>query len=84
MTNFAARIASLISAPTDVGASDRGASLGPEALCVASVHAALTQSGLDVVHCGNVSGPPNPELIKVNGYRNLARVTARNPEVHLS
>src|SRR5258708_19226054 len=74
--------ASLIGAPTDIGASDRGASMGPEALRVAGIHAALTQRGLDVVDCGNVSGPPNPGLIKVNGYRNLAQVTAWNHEVH--
>src|ERR1700692_5090554 len=73
---------SLIGAPTDIGASDRGASMGPEALRVAGIHAALTQRGLDVVDCGNVSGPPNPGLIKVNGYRNLAQVTAWNLEVH--
>ena len=76
------RTASLIGAPTDVGASDRGASMGPEALRVAGIHAALTQLGLDVVDCGNVSGPPNPGLIKSNGYRNLAQVTAWNHEVH--
>jgi arginase len=79
---LALRTASLIGAPTDIGASDRGASMGPEALRVAGIHAALTQRGLDVVDCGNVSGPPNPGLIKVNGYRNLAQVTAWNHEVH--
>ena len=78
----AARTASLIGAPTDIGASDRGASMGPEALRVAGIHAALTQFGLDVVDCGNVSGPPNPGLVKTNGYRNLAQVTAWNHEVH--
>jgi arginase len=77
-----ARTASLIGAPTDIGASDRGASMGPEALRVAGIHAALTQLGLDVVDCGNVSGPPNPGLVKANGYRNLAQVTAWNHEVH--
>src|ERR1700691_1997791 len=76
------RSASLIGAPTDIGASDRGASIGPEALRVAGIHAALTQRAVDVVDCGNVSGPPNPGLIKVNGYRNLAQVTAWNLEVH--
>jgi arginase len=76
------RTASLIGAPTDIGASDRGASMGPEALRVAGIHAALTQLGLDVVDCGNVSGPPNPGLIKTNGYRNLVQVTAWNHEVH--
>ena len=76
------RTASLIGAPTDVGASDRGASMGPEALRVAGLHAALIQRGLDVVDCGNVSGPSNPGLVKVDGYRNLAQVTAWNHDVH--
>jgi arginase len=80
--SFATRTASLIGAPTDVGASDRGASMGPEALRVAGIHAALGQRGLDVVDCGNVSGPPNPGLIKVNGYRNLSQVAAWSHEVH--
>jgi arginase len=78
----AARIASLIGAPTDVGASDRGASMGPEALRVAGLNAALEQWGFTVVDCGNVSGPPNPGLISVNGYRNLPEVAAWNREVH--
>ena len=65
------RVASLIGAPTDVGASDRGASMGPEALRVAGLHAALTARGLKVVDCGNVGGPPNPGLQRVDGYRNL-------------
>jgi arginase len=78
----APRTASLIGAPTDVGASDRGASMGPEALRVAGIHAALSKHNLDVVDCGNVSGPPNPGLIKANGYRNLAQVAAWNHEIH--
>ena len=82
MTPVPPRAASLIGAPTDVGASDRGASMGPEALRVAGLHAALTQRGLDVVDRGNLSGPPNPGLIKVDGYRNLAEVTAWNEQVH--
>ena len=82
MPAMTARTASLIGAPSDIGASDRGASMGPEALRVAGIHAALTQRGLDVVDCGNVSGPPNPGLIKVSGYRNLTQVTAWNLEVH--
>jgi arginase len=76
------RTASLIGAPTDVGASDRGASMGPEALRVAGLDTALTQWGFAVVDCGNVSGPPNPGLISVNGYRNLPEVAAWNREVH--
>ncbi len=73
---------SLIGAPTDIGASDRGASMGPEALRVAGIQEALMQRGFEVVNCGNVSGPPNPGLIKTNGYRNLAQVAAWNHEVH--
>jgi arginase len=78
----APRTASLIGAPTDVGASDRGASMGPEALRVAGLNSALAQWGFSVMDCGNVSGPPNPGLIKVDGYRNLAQVAAWNREVH--
>jgi len=76
------RAASLIGAPTDVGASDRGASMGPEALRVAGLHAALVQRGLDVLDRGNLSGPPNPGLVKVDGYRNLPEVTAWCEQVH--
>ena len=82
MMTIAGCAASLIGAPTDIGASDRGASMGPEALRVAGIHAALSERGLDVVDCGNVSGPPNPGLKKVDGYRNLEQVTAWNHEVH--
>jgi arginase len=77
-----ATTASLIGAPTDIGASDRGASMGPEALRVAGIHEALIRHGLEVIDCGNVSGPPNPGLVKINGYRNLPQVTAWNHEVH--
>ena len=76
------RVASLIGAPTDVGASDRGASMGPEALRVAGLHAALAARGLKVVDCGNVCGPPNPGLQRVGGYRNLREVAAWNRELH--
>jgi arginase len=73
---------SLIGAPTDVGASDRGASMGPEALRVAGIGNALVRLGADVKDCGNVSGPPNPGLPALGGYRNLGEVTAWNHEVH--
>jgi arginase len=78
----AIRTASLIGAPTDVGASHRGASMGPEALRVAGLHGALTGCGLQVIDCGNVSGPPNPGLPVSGGYRNLSEVAAWNSEVH--
>jgi arginase len=74
--------ASLIGAPTDVGASDRGASMGPEALRVAGLVAALTARGLDVRDCGNLSGPPNPSRAAVDGYRHLDEVATWNREVH--
>jgi arginase len=73
---------SLIGAPTDVGASDRGASMGPEALRVAGIGDALARRGIDVKDCGNVSGPPNPGLPPVAGYRNLGEVAAWNHAVH--
>lgn len=75
-------MASLIGAPTDVGAGDRGASMGPEALRVAGLVSALTGRGLDVRDCGNLSGPPNPGRAAVGGYRHLAEVAAWNREVH--
>ncbi len=73
MSPPAPRTASLIGAPTDVGASHRGASMGPEALRVAGLHGALAGCGLQVIDCGNVSGPPNPGLPPQDGYRNLRR-----------
>ena len=76
------RTASLIGAPTDVGAGDRGASMGPEALRVAGLHGALTAFGLKVIDCGNVSGPPNPGLQASGGYRNLNEVAAWTREVY--
>jgi arginase len=82
MRAFAPSTASLIGAPTDVGASDRGASMGPEALRVAGLHAALTRCGWHVVDRGNLSGPPNPGLHAVGGYKNLPEVTAWNQEVY--
>jgi arginase len=74
--------ASLIGAPTDVGAGDRGASMGPEALRVAGLVSALAARGLDVRDCGNLSGPPNPGRAAVGGYRHLAEVAAWNREVY--
>lgn len=73
--------ASLIGAPTDVGAGARGASMGPEALRVAGIVAALTHHGLEVHDRGNLSGPPNPWQPPVQGYRHLAEVVAWNRAV---
>ena len=73
---------SLLGAPTDIGAGARGASMGPEALRVAQLQAALQSHGLQVQDLGNVSGPANPWLPPVNGYRHLTEVTAWNTAVH--
>ena len=73
---------SLIGAPTDIGAGARGASMGPEALRVAGLRAALEGHGLTVSDRGNVSGPANPWLPPVDGFRHLAEVVAWNRAVH--
>jgi arginase len=76
------RTASLIGAPTDVGAADRGASMGPEALRVAGLAAALRQRELEVVDLGNLSGPGNPWQPPHHGYRHLPQVVRWNELVH--
>ena len=73
---------SLIGAPTDIGAGSRGASMGPEALRVAGLQAALESRGLAVADRGNLNGPRNPWQPPVNGYRHLAEVVAWNRTVH--
>jgi arginase len=73
---------SMIGAPTDVGASTRGASMGPEALRVAGLREMLESQGLQVLDCGNLGGPENPCLPPVDGYRHLAEVTRWNQLVH--
>ena len=76
------RQASIIGAPTDVGAGDRGASMGPEALRVAGLQGALRERGLDVLDLGNLSGPANPWQPPQQGYRHLAQVVYWNRAVH--
>jgi len=73
---------SLIGAPTDIGAGSRGASMGPEALRVANIGTVLEGHGLEVIDRGNVSGPANPWLPPVDGYRHLHEVVAWNQAVH--
>jgi arginase len=73
---------SLIGAPTDIGAGARGASMGPEALRVAGIQAALEAHGLVVQDLGNLTGPANPWLPPVDGYRHLDEVVAWNRAVH--
>ncbi len=73
---------SLIGVPTDIGAGSRGASMGPEALRVANIANVLRGHGLEVHDKGNLSGPANPWLPPVNGYRHLPEVTAWNRNLH--
>ena len=76
------RAVSLIGVPTDIGAGTKGASMGPEALRVAGIATVLRGHGLEVADCGNLSGPSNPWLPPVEGYRHLAEVVAWNRSVH--
>jgi len=68
----------LIGAPTDIGAGHRGAVMGPEALRVAGIAAALSARGVTVEDRGNLSGPMNPWLPPLNGYRHLPQVVEWN------
>jgi arginase len=76
------RQVSLIGAPTDIGAGARGASMGPEALRVAGLAAALQARGAQVEDRGNLQGPVNPWLPPQDGYRHLPEVVAWNTQVH--
>jgi arginase len=76
------RTVSLIGAPTDVGAAERGASMGPEAMRVAGIQRALEQRGLEVVDRGNLAGPGNPWQPPVAGHRHLKAVLEWNQLAH--
>lgn len=76
------RAVSLIGVPTDIGAGTRGASMGPEALRVAGLAQALMRQGVDVRDTGNLSGPANPWLPPVQGYRHLDAVVQWNRALH--
>ena len=71
----------LFGVPTDIGASRRGASMGPEALRVAGLVEAITARGVDVRDAGDVQGPRNPTSPPVAGYRHLDEVVAWNRAV---
>ncbi len=71
----------LFGAPTDVGASTRGCTMGPEALRIADLVPALARMGLDVRDAGNISGPVNPLAPPVHGLRHLDEVVAWNRAV---
>lgn len=66
----------VIGAPSDAGAAEPGASLGPAALRRAGLLDALVAPGLAVQDGGDLQGPPNPRQAPVGGYRHLAEVSA--------
>ncbi|MDB5827247.1 MAG: arginase [Variovorax sp.] len=72
----------LIGAPTDVGASVRGAGMGPDALRVAGLAETLTRLGFSVVDRGNLAGPATPYAEPANGLRHLDEVIAWNRSVY--
>jgi arginase len=47
--------------------------MGPEALRVAGIVKAIAQFGAEVRDCGNLSGPSNPDLPAVNGFRHMPK-----------
>ena len=80
--NAQGRTVRLIGAPTDVGASLRGASLGPQALRRAGLAPALRRAGLAVEDAGDLAGPARPEPVTTtDGYHNLQQVLAWNRQV---
>jgi len=56
--------------------------MGPEALRVAGLLAALERRGLDVCDLGNLTGPNNPNARPSGGYRHLTEVAAWNRAVY--
>ena len=74
----------LIGAPTDVGASVRGAGMGPDALRVADLPGVLARMGFRVRDTGNLAGPATPWAAPQEGLRHLAEVVAWNRAVYAS
>lgn len=72
----------LIGVPCDAGASVAGARLGPGALREAGLVTRLRAQGCAVHDTGDLDGPSSPAQTVVEGYRNLAEVTAWNRAVH--
>jgi arginase len=73
---------SLMGAPTDVGASELGARMGPAALRVAGIAQAISGQGHLVLDLGDVLGPSNPQEPPSQGYRHLSEVLAWNAGVY--
>ncbi len=76
------RTLQLIGAPTDIGASVRGAGMGPDALRVADIAATLARLGFGIVDAGNLAGPATPWTEPTDGLRHLNEVVAWNRAVY--
>jgi arginase len=72
----------LIGAPTDIGASVRGAGMGPDALRVADLPGMLARLGFAVEDGGNLSGPATPWAAPMGGLRHLDEVVTWNRSVY--
>ena len=72
----------LIGAPTDIGASVRGAGMGPDALRVADLPGTLARLGFEVVDTGNLTGPATPWTAPSDGLRHLDEAVAWNRAVY--
>jgi arginase len=72
----------LIGAPTDIGASVRGAGMGPDALRVADIAGTLSRLGFEIVDRGNLAGPATPWTEPANGLRHLSEVVTWNRAVY--
>jgi arginase len=72
----------LIGAPTDIGASTRGAGMGPDALRVANLAGTLARLGFEVVDRGNLAGPATPWVVPTEGLHHLEEVVAWNRLVY--
>lgn len=72
----------LIGAPTDIGASVRGAGMGPDALRVADLAGTLARMGFEVLDRGNLAGPATPWAAPAGGLRHLDEAVAWNRAVY--
>ena len=68
------KVPALIGVPTDLGASCRGCSMGPEALRVAGIYPVLERLCGQVVDTGDLEGPRATRESASNGYRHIDMV----------
>lgn len=73
---MAKTIPALIGMPTDLGASRRGCSMGPEALRVAGIHTVLQRLCGRGVDMGDIKGPKATGEVFSNGYRHFDTAVA--------